>query len=558
MVQLSGRPRGQRAPVGHRSDDGTKDAGAFAVSTKTRRLRSHSPPAPPTISYEKFHRLMAQRARPLLALAARLRKCKRLQSFLTRPLLSDLFGQASLLEELLDSYGAQTNRRWHPFRLLVATEKQFSDVNYVLLHIQHALPAYRLLPIEGDFASATDDARAFTGRVIAQTARALLEQARKLALDTPDEAPPPKLYSESLPTGRLPRDRTTRAVESAEATVARLATAFLNQAAKSELLHAPVSAEPEDYASCIPAPVNEEQLRQLTDDYHNLQSLYDTHVSDTQTESLDADLPTLRGHTSVIFHLLEAATGLTHYYQRHMAADCADSPEARRLAVVPADELLRTIMDYCLCYASRYLLRAQDLCQEMLGRYAEVARIMATAPRYRGFHVRPATLVSKIVRHYGSEVRMELEGESYDAGSPLEIFRANEKINARKRRWLAEEIARIQPEEADDLERNFSAAVRRLVLTLAEQGKVVIYERPLQIHANRRHQDARSALERVIDEVARLQATGKIDIEAEIEVTFVGDKRVLADLKLLAENGYGEDNFGNNTDLPKELSYLRR
>ena len=48
-----------------------------------------------------------------------------------------------------------------------------------------------------------------------------------------------------------------------------------------------------------------------------------------------------------------------------------------------------------------------------------------------------------------------------------------------------------------------------------------------------------------------------IDIEAEIRVAFIGDQRVLDDLKLLAENGYGEDNYGNNVPLPKELSYLR-
>ena len=62
----------------------------------------------------------------------------------------------------------------------------------------------------------------------------------------------------------------------------------------------------------------------------------------------------------------------------------------------------------------------------------------------------------------------------------------------------------------------------------------------------------------VLDEVKRLQATGVIDIESEIRVVFVGDKRVLKDLKLLADCGYGEDNFGNNTPLPEEISYLRQ
>ncbi|MEJ2704569.1 MAG: hypothetical protein P8Z79_19215 [Sedimentisphaerales bacterium] len=43
-----------------------------------------------------------------------------------------------------------------------------------------------------------------------------------------------------------------------------------------------------------------------------------------------------------------------------------------------------------------------------------------------------------------------------------------------------------------------------------------------------------------------------------MEAKFIGDKRVLFDIKLLAESGYGEDNFGNNIPLPEKLSYLRR
>ena len=65
-------------------------------------------------------------------------------------------------------------------------------------------------------------------------------------------------------------------------------------------------------------------------------------------------------------------------------------------------------------------------------------------------------------------------------------------------------------------------------------------------------------LEQVIEEMARLLAMGKIDVDAKLTACFVGDKRVLAAIELLAESGYGEDNFGNNIDLPEELAYLRR
>ena len=58
--------------------------------------------------------------------------------------------------------------------------------------------------------------------------------------------------------------------------------------------------------------------------------------------------------------------------------------------------------------------------------------------------------------------------------------------------------------------------------------------------------------------IALYLAMGKIDIVSGDTVSFQGDKRVLEDIRTLAENGYGEDKFGNNIVLPKNLSYLKR
>ena len=194
----------------------------------------------------------------------------------------------------------------------------------------------------------------------------------------------------------------------------------------------------------------------------------------------------------------------------------------------------------------------------MLKRYAEVGQIEVPVPPYRGFHVRPSTLIAKLVRHYGSKFQMALDDELYDAGSPLDLFRANEKINAQKRRWLAAEVVRlglVQKENgrSEDME----AVIRRIVLTLAGRSRLILYEQPLQLPQVPAGQQA-TVLERVVDVMTGLLAMGKIDVEASLTAKFIGDKRVLADIKLLAESGYGEDNFGNNIPLPDKLQNLRR
>ncbi len=511
-----------------------------------------------TIDDKIFHGLIADRAQLLLSMARYLLvEQASYKTFMTRPLLGDLSSQAAQLEELLDAYGARNNQHWCQFRALTAALKLFASVGYKLRHLQHVLPTYRLLQIDQHFTLATDQALQFTSGVLRTAATHTLEQATQLALSstTADRWTQRFSYLEQLPRGCLPQNRATRQINTASATVTHLATAFLNLAAESELLNRVAQLKPEEYSASFPDPVSEENLRYLKYRFHNLQSLYDTYVSETVVEHLDDDLPVLRGHISVIFHLLEIATELAHYHERHVDSQTGDTA-LRHCPVVEPGALLEILMTYAITYASLYLACGKRLCHEMLKRYAEVGRIKAAVPHYRGFHVRPATLVAKIALHYGSEVHMELDDESYDASSPLDLFRANEKINAQKRRWLASEIAQLTLQRQNPFSQTqFKATVMDVVFRLAEQGKLIIYEQPVPLGPE--FSPEADLLEQITSAIARLQAVGKIDIKLDLTITFVGDKRVLVDIEILAHHGYGEDSFGNNIPLPKELAYLR-
>lgn len=507
------------------------------------------------INHHDFASLIAKRACKLLQLAHLLSAWRPNPITLTRPLVGDLLSQSLQLEELLDAYGAHTNRQWSRFRSLTATVKLFANVSYEILHIKHSLPCYRLLPSERDFVAATDQSLALAHDILTRAARWILAQASRLGLPLASNPIDPLDYAEPLPPGRLPCDRPVRRVKSASETVTHLASAYLNLTAESELLKVVEHTEPADYARCFPKPVSEDSLRYLKVRFHCLQSLYDTHVSETEIEYLDADLPVLRGHISVTFHLLEIATYLAHYYERHLNVRTGDS-SLRRKPVITPETLLEMLMSYSITYAGLYLDLGRHLCHTMLKHYAEVGTIKAPVPCYRGFHVRPATLVAKIVQHYGSDVRMDLDGQSYDASSPLDLFRANEKINAQKRRWLVAEIGRFPLPSGDLADGQIRAVVLDVMFKLAEHGKLLIYQQPLQLSEDFSRDGI--LLEKVTTEIARLQATGQIDIKTDLSITFTGDKRVLSDLKLLAKSGYGEDRFGNNITLPRELTYLRR
>ncbi|GAI28045.1 unnamed protein product, partial [marine sediment metagenome] len=123
--------------------------------------------------------------------------------------------------------------------------------------------------------------------------------------------------------------------------------------------------------------------------------------------------------------------------------------------------------------------------------------------------------------------------------------------------WLAEEVVRLQlvPQRKED--EDINSIVRSVVLILAGQSKLILYEQPLQLPQQPTRREG-TLVQQVTDEMAELLAVGKIDVKTDMTATFIGDKRVLSDIKLLAEAGYGEDNFGNNIPLPEKLVYLHR
>ena len=255
------------------------------------------------ISSDDFIALISRRSELLLQVSRFLKQRQSCEQPLTRPLLGVLLSQATQLEELLDAYGAKHNSQWHFFRALVAAIKLFSNVSYELLHIQHALPVYRLLKHKEEFAHDTKHGLKFTNEVLLRCTSHIIDQATKLGVELPPETEMDEIYCETLPPGRLAQDLTTRKSETVPITVTLLATAFTNLAEDSRDVLPCQCESPEKCASYGNCQTSEESLRSLELKFHNLQSLYDTYVSKTEIEVEDTDLPILRGHISVVFHL---------------------------------------------------------------------------------------------------------------------------------------------------------------------------------------------------------------------------------------------------------------
>jgi len=150
-----------------------------------------------------------------------------------------------------------------------------------------------------------------------EATRRLLDEARTLNLPVHEVDLPEEYYAETLPSGRLPDDLATRKIETVPKTISLLATSFLNLSAECKQALPKGSVESNAILCNYIGPVSEDKLRSFELRFHNLQSLYDTYVSTTEAEGIDPEIPVLRGHISVVLHLLRTARDFAHYIERH-------------------------------------------------------------------------------------------------------------------------------------------------------------------------------------------------------------------------------------------------
>lgn len=510
-----------------------------------------------TISSEAFTRTAAPRLGPLLEAARYMaRKCPLDQApvYLTRPLLGRILSECAILEEFFDSFGAHRNSRFYPMRELLAIGSVFSAVGYKLLHISHSLPRYHLLPVKGDFQGDTWAALNFISRVLRHAMVLFAEQAEQLGIRNSADSKQED-FSEFNEIGTLVADRDVPASHS-DVDVLSFCTELLSLMASSLSMSIADSPTLEDWRSLIPDHVNEDKIRHLVQEFHRFKSLYDTGLSMTKLEQASPDLPVLRGHVSVVSHLCEAGLGMVHFYERHLDCFQEDDFFAQYELITP-DALLEFIFGYIARYAGRYSSVIRQLSLNILSKYSEVGTIVVPIPQYRGFHVRPSTMIAKIARHYGGGLTMRVLNETYDATQPLALFRANESVNAVKRMRLAEQLETVELPASVQGVKASEEMVRGVILKLAEKRSLVIYEQPLPIDSDGK-EAGDNVLAFVVDQMKRLLALGKIDLDLPVEASFTGDTRVLEDVKALAACGYGEDRQGHNIPLPNKLSYLQK
>ena len=306
------------------------------------------------LDIENFEKLIAHLFSPLFmsveyAIAADSKDCVINPVFLAKANSS-----ATRLEEILDHYNAKNNLNWRALRENVAAIKRFTDLTYITLHLKSASPQYRLLSGIDKFLADTDRVLDLFSSALFQIFPELIRSAETAGLNLVNQPDEELFRKTEYPQGRLESNFKKSRVDNPEKVIVRLATLYLNLASESILLKQAKNLKNEEYVKAIPNVINEASVRLLESKFHNLQSLYDTYISNTDIENLDEDLKLIRGHASIVYHLLEAATELIHYYERHMMYQ---PEELRDEICIPLDAniLFYILIDYYLNYSQQFL-----------------------------------------------------------------------------------------------------------------------------------------------------------------------------------------------------------
>jgi phosphotransferase system HPr (HPr) family protein len=338
-----------------------------------------------------------------------------------------LYTEADELESFLDDYGARTNQAYAVMTELVASVRGFALAGLSLEHLVRRIDGYGALARlpEDERSSAREDlaaARTFSQETLLAFLGALQDEAKRLGVSLP------RAESREAPIAlepvriRLPHDLGLQGLEEEEQRIAEVSAKYLQACAMLEEAGLRREDDPKVRARLLKERCSEESARVYEATVHNLQSAYDTYIKNTVLEAEDERLVQLRGHISATLHVLEAVTQLTHFVERH-ESDVRDLAARERLGeLVPREAVHQVILNQLLFWADRLLQQGSGLAEELLPSYTNLQSLAVELGAGLVVHARPASMIVSIVNHHGTPVELELEGQTCNAASILELM----------------------------------------------------------------------------------------------------------------------------------------
>ncbi|HIF41409.1 MAG TPA: HPr family phosphocarrier protein [Planctomycetes bacterium] len=363
----------------------------------------------------------------------------------TKRLFFLLYSEADELESFLDDYGARSNQSYAPVTELVASIRGFSMAGLSLEHLIRRLDNYQVLEsLSGlDADMAREDltaARRWVQDVLVALLGEIRAEAERHGVPHPKEGHEEGESGFPLVRFRLPRDVGLEDIAEEEQRIAEVASKYLQACTMLDEGASGIIEEPAKRDTFLRESLTEETARVYTATVHNLQSTYDTYIGNTRLESADERLPKLRGHVSGSLHLLEAATQLVHFLERHESEVRDDGARSQLARLAPRAQVSNVILNVLLLWAGRLMAEGRVLAEDLLPSYTNLQVLDVELGEGLVLHARPISLVVSIVVHYATPVEFEVAGVTCSAGSILEMMiAAGSKSDEKRFRFRGDE-----------------------------------------------------------------------------------------------------------------------
>jgi phosphotransferase system HPr (HPr) family protein len=337
-----------------------------------------------------------------------------------QPVVARLGQRAHALETFLDDFGARQNRTFVTLGELVACVRGLTSVIESALHLHSRLPRYQVLIDRAALTADLERASSVVGGALLAILQRYREEAQRWRCDP---GPADVQRDGELDQRRLlPRNLDEADSIEEQQHIAEIGARFLKVLDTSRSLDLgfvrPVEALPEFVAT----HASEERCRWYESTVHSIQSSYDTYVLHTALERDHPWLQSLRGHASVALHLLEMATGLVHFYERHENDIRHEAARNAISEVVSKRAILDVAVNISLRHAYLYVEGASATANRILNTFVRQAMVSLPMPAGVTLHARPLALIVQVARHYGTPLEISFDGERCSAGSLMSLI----------------------------------------------------------------------------------------------------------------------------------------
>ncbi len=349
----------------------------------------------------------------------------------TRKCYSSLIQEAELLESFLDEHGARENKTWACFTEYVASIRNLVKAAFFCKHLVDRYPFYKLRDskeMEDRFFNDSLVVLAFLNNSILKLFVECKEEGKKHQLAIPQGSISPDNFALLEANKRLPKNVEGEEVNEQEDRIIDMLEKMNSVGNLMESMKVEPTQERESLKKIVPNKIDEKNARMLMNLVHSIQSEFDTYIKSTPIEQKHEGLKGIRGYISMPLHLLEMMIWLIHFYERH--EDEIRKGEAKKVisGLVDKNDLLFHVVNYCFFFSLYYVHEGDKLSKELLKIFVKTVRYELPVPDPLGFHARPSTYVSKIVRRYEGNAWMIIDDEKIDAKSVMGLLQAGGEL----------------------------------------------------------------------------------------------------------------------------------